>query len=98
MFLQGQTPVVQQRESDMVESMPGNPRSFAIARLGIGSQTMGALAAGAIAFGSLAVGALAIGALAISRARVRRLEIDELIVHKLRVTERLQVPAADNSR
>jgi hypothetical protein len=40
----------------------------------------------------LAIGAVAIGRLAVGRARIRRLEIDELVVRRLRVTDRLQTP------
>jgi len=58
-----------------------------------GSRVLGALALGAIAVGALAIGALAIGRLSVGRARFRRVEIDELVVRKLRVTDRLQAPA-----
>ena len=41
----------------------------------------------------LAIGALAIGRLAIGRARMRRVEIDELVVHRLQVTDELETPS-----
>ena len=55
-------------------------------------QAIGALAVGAIALGAIAIGAVAVGRLAIGRARVRKLEIDELVVGRLRVTEKFQAP------
>jgi len=59
----------------------------------VGAQAVGAIALAVVAVGAFAVGALAIGALAIGRARVRRLEIDELVVRRLRITEKLHVPS-----
>ena len=58
----------------------------------IGAEAVGTLILGALAIGALAIGAVAIGRLAIGRARIRRLEIDELVVRRLRITERLQTP------
>jgi hypothetical protein len=58
----------------------------------IGAEAIGTLILGALAIGALAIGTVAIGRLAIGRARIRRLEIDELVVRRLRITERLQTP------
>lgn len=58
----------------------------------IGATAIGSLAVGALAIGALALGALAIGRLAIGRARIRRVEIDELVVRRLRITEKMQLP------
>jgi hypothetical protein len=58
------------------------------------SQATGASAVGAVAIGAIAIGAVAVGRLAIGRARVRKLEIDELVVGRLRVTEKFQAPPA----
>jgi hypothetical protein len=58
----------------------------------IGAEAIGTLILGALAIGALAIGAVAIGRLAIGRARIRRVEIDELVVRRLRITERLQTP------
>lgn len=70
----------------------GTPDTRKIPAIRAVSQAVGALAVGAVAIGALAVGALAIGRLAIGRARIRQPEIDELVVRRLRVTEKLQVP------
>ena len=67
------------------------PRNRAVTH--VAAQALGALAVGALAIGALTIGALAIGRLAVGRARIRRLEIDELVVHRLRVVDELQVPA-----
>jgi hypothetical protein len=53
---------------------------------------LGAASAGAIAIGALAIGRVALGRLAIGSGRVRRLEIDELVVHRLRVVDGLDMP------
>ena len=58
----------------------------------IGAEAIGTLILGALAIGALAIGAVAISRLAVGRARIRRLEIDELVVRRLRITERLQTP------
>jgi hypothetical protein len=58
----------------------------------IGAEAVGTLLLGALAIGALAIGAVAISRLAVGRARIRKLEIDELVVRRLRITERLQTP------
>lgn len=59
----------------------------------IGTVALGSIAIGAVAVGALAIGALSIGRLFVGRARIRRLEIDELVVRRIRVTERLTTPS-----
>ena len=67
-------------------------RARKISTIRVLSQAIGGLAVGAIALGAIAIGAVAVGRLAIGRARVRKLEIDELVVGRLRVTEKFQAP------
>lgn len=58
----------------------------------IGAKAIGTLAVGAFAVGALAIGALAIGRLAVGRARIRRIEVDDLVVRRIHITEKLQLP------
>lgn len=63
-----------------------------IATESVGAKAIGALALGALAIGALAIGAVAIGKLVIGRTRIRRLEVDELVVRRVRITDKIEGP------
>lgn len=65
----------------------------AIGTRAIGSTVIGSLAAGAVAIGAMTIGALVIGRLVIGRTRIRRVEIDDLVVRRMHITEKIQMPA-----
>jgi hypothetical protein len=59
---------------------------------------IGAVSVGAFAIGALAIGRLAIRRIVVGNAKFKSVEIEELTVHRLRVSDSLQLPSGSAGR